>query len=172
MTKRNILKYLSNIDVLIAGLSLIVLIVVTFMGVIMRYFLNDPIVWLQEVQLWCFTWVVFFGCGTAFRTGSHVAIEVLVDKMPPAIQKIIEAFGYIVVITVLTYFLIHGSNLIKQLYDTGRTTNILDIPYPIIYSAFPIGCVLMMINYTIVTIKALFADRDEVKERSVELNGN
>lgn len=151
------LKSLLNLDLLVASISLITLIIITFFGVLMRYIFNNPFVWQQEVQLWCFVWVVFFGSSAAFRSESHVAIEVLVDRMPLAMRKIVNIFIYIVVISVLSYFMIHGTNLIKQLIRTSRTTNILDIPYQVIYSAFPIGCGLMIINYTIIMIMRLFS---------------
>lgn len=156
-------KALLNLDLLIASVSLITLIVITFFGVLMRYIFNNPFVWQEEVQLWCFVWVVFFGSSAAFRSESHVAIEVLVDRMPPTAKKIINVFIYIVVILVLSYFMIHGTTLIKQLIRTSRTTNILDIPYPVIYSAFPIGCGLMIINYTIIMLMPLFSKNTKIQ---------
>ncbi|MFZ5967433.1 MAG: TRAP transporter small permease [Bacillota bacterium] len=149
--EKKTLNYLLNMDMFIAGASLIVLIVVTFFGVLMRYLFNSPFVWQEEVQLWCFVWVVFFGGSAAFRSGSHVAIEVLVERMPPMLKKMVEGLIYIVVMIVLSYFTVHGSRLVEQLSRTGRMTNILDIPYPVIYAAFPIGCILMMINFTMIT---------------------
>ena len=154
--KHSTLKYLLNLDILLAAVSLIVLITITFSGVIMRYFLNNPFVWLEEVQIWCFIWLVFLGAGAAFRSGSHVAIDVVVDLMPPIMKNIIEILGYLVVIYVLYFFIIHGSNLVKQLHNTGRLTNILRVPYPIIYGALPVGCILMMINHTLMTGMKLF----------------
>ncbi|QZY54360.1 TRAP transporter small permease [Crassaminicella profunda] len=154
-TNNKAFKYLMNMDMIIASLALIILVLITFFGVIMRYFLNSPFVWLQEVQLWCFTWVVFFGGGAAFRSGSHVAIDVLVDRMPLTMKKIVEVCGYLVSMIVLAYLLMHGTNLVKQLLQTGRVTNILHVPYPIVYGAFPLGCVLMMINYTMIMLKSL-----------------
>ncbi|MDI3535016.1 MAG: hypothetical protein PWQ82_1381 [Thermosediminibacterales bacterium] len=155
--KNKILKLLINIDLIISGISLILLVIITFLGVIMRYFFNNPFVWQEEIQLWCFVWVVFFGASAAFRSGSHVAIEILVDRLPPFLKKAVEIFGYLAVMFVLFYIMIHGSRLVNQLNYTGRTTNVLDIPYPIIYSALPIGCVLMMINCTIVKFNTLFS---------------
>lgn len=147
--------HFNNLDLWISCISLIVLVSCTFMGVVMRYFFNDPFVWLQEVQLWCFTWVVFFGSGAAFRSGSHVAIEVVVDKMPLKMKKVVEVLVYFIFMAVLLFFFVNGSKLIIQLFKTARTTNILEVPYPVIYSAFPIGCVLMMVNHTVMVIKDL-----------------
>ncbi|ABR46778.1 Tripartite ATP-independent periplasmic transporter, DctQ component [Alkaliphilus metalliredigens QYMF] len=161
--KNKVLKYLLDMDYFIAGISLIMLIGTTFMGVLMRYFFNNPYTWLEEFQLWCFVWLVFFGSGAAFRSGSHVSIDVVVDLMPPIARKIVGVFGYIVVMFILAYIMFHGSNLVKQLLDTGRYTNILKVPYPVIYSALPIGCVLMMINHTIVTALLFFTEKVETE---------
>lgn len=158
-----VLNCILNLDYLITGAALVSLITVTFLGVIMRYFLNNPFIWLEEVQLWCFTWLVFFGAGAAFRTGSHVAIDVIIDLIPPKAKKIVEICVYLVVMVILYYFILHGTTLVKQLGSTGRMTNILKIPYSIIYSALPIGCGLMMINYTIITITSLFTKKTDVE---------
>lgn len=166
--KHSILKYLINLDILLAAISLIVLVSITFSGVIMRYFLNKPFVWLEEVQIWCFIWLVFLGAGAAFRSGSHVAIDVVVDLMPPFMRKTIEILGYLVVMYVLNFFIIHGSNLVKQLHNTGRLTNILRVPYSIIYGALPAGCVLMMINHTLITGMKLFKIEANVEGREEE----
>lgn len=143
------LNKLLNLDYIIAGVALIVLVVVTFIGVIMRYFLGNPLIWGEEIQLLCFVWIVFFGAGAAFRTGSHVAIDVLVDLFPERLRKIIEILGSIVVLVVLIYLLNKSLPLIYQHISTARTTNILKLPYSFVYSALPIGCVLMIINFVL-----------------------
>lgn len=161
--KNKALRYILELDVVISGISLVTLIIATFFGVIMRYFFNNPFTWLEEFQLWSFTWLVFFGAGAAFRTGSHVAIEILVDLMPNAMKRVVEVFGYFVTMGVLAYFIIHGSALVNQLMSTGRVTNILKVPYPVIYSALPIGCGLMMVNYTLITFISLFGDKTQAE---------
>lgn len=151
MVKNKPLNYLLNLDLILTGMTFLVLVTITFAGVIMRYFINRPLVWLEEVQLMCFVWIVFFGAGAAFRTGSHVAIDMLVDRFPQQIRKLVEILIYITVIIVLGYFMIQGWSLVQQMGQTNRLTNIFKIPYTLIYAAFPIGCVLMMINYSITT---------------------
>ena len=50
----------------------------------------------------------------------------------------------------------NGKNLVLQFIKTNRSTNILHIPSQYIYSAIPIGCFLMIINYIIAEIKVIF----------------
>ena len=61
-------KILSNLDLALAGVAFVILIVVTFGGVIMRYILSSPLAWAEEVQLWMFLWITFLGAGAAFRS--------------------------------------------------------------------------------------------------------
>lgn len=161
--KNKTLNCLLNLDMLIAGMSLIILILITFLGVWMRYLVNNPFIWQEEVQLWCFVWVVFFGASAAFRHSSHVAIDIIVDRLPPTLKKFVDIINYFIVMFILFYLMRHGTNLVMQLLRTGRTTNILDVPYPVIYAAFPIGCALMMINYTIMTGISLFGKKVEIE---------
>lgn len=158
--KNKVLRGLLNLDFLLTAIALIVITAVTFLGVIMRYCFNSPITWLQEVQLWCFVWIVFFGAGAAFRTNSHVAIEILVDTFPPFLKKIVEVFIYVVVLGVLGFLTVQGINLVIQMLQTERTTDILNIPFWFIYSAFPIGCVWMIVNHTLVLVYTLFLGKD------------
>ncbi len=53
------LSILANLDILIAAAVLAVLVVLTFLGVIWRYFLAHPFTWLEEVQMACMVWIVF-----------------------------------------------------------------------------------------------------------------
>lgn len=147
--QKKFLTKLLNIDLIIAGTALSVLILYTFFGVIMRYFIKRPILWGEEFQLFCIIIVIFFGAGAGFRFGSHVAIDILVDFFPQKVQKIIGFAVYGIGIGVLIYFCIQSSVFVRQMFATKRRTDILNIPYYITYAAFPIGCVLSILNYTL-----------------------
>lgn len=155
-------RILINLDYFIAGAALIALVLVTAIGVVARYALNAPFVWQEEVQIWCFLWIVFFGTGAAFRTNSHVAIDVLVDRFSPTGKKVVNIFVYIVVMFILMFMAKHGADLVFQMVKNGRHTPVLGIPAQVIYSAFPIGCVLMIINYSAIILSPLFEKRRPV----------
>lgn len=77
--KNNIFK---QIDTMISVVALIVLICITFIGVVFRYVLGTPFSWLEEVQLALIIWIVFCGGRYAFETNSHVAIDMIYDMFP------------------------------------------------------------------------------------------
>ena len=147
------LGILENLDYVIAGIALSVLVLVTFVGVFTPYFLKMPFAWGEEFQLACFVWITFLGVGAAFRSGSHVAIELLVERMPERVARYVELGGYAVSMIIFTFFLYYGTQIVLSMVAMGRTTNILGIPYAAIYIVVPIGCLLMMYNYTRIILK-------------------
>lgn len=153
---KNIIHKILSLDLVISGIALIVLIILTFLGSLMRYIINKPIIWQEEVQIGLAIWAIFFGASAAFRYSNHIAIDMIVDMFPKNIQKIIEVLIAIITISVLLFMLINGKNLVLQFIKTNRSTNILHIPSQYIYSAIPIGCFLMIINYIIAEIKVIF----------------
>ena len=155
------LKRLQNLDLVIAGFVLGALIIYTFVSVIMRYFINRPIYWGEEFQLLCMVFIVFIGAGAGFRTGSHIAIDFLVDLFPWKIQRVVVIFMYCLSVVIMVYFFIQSSMFVRQMFVTGRVTDILRIPFYIVYAVFPFGCVLVIINYTIATFSRYIKPGDE-----------
>lgn len=148
MKKNSTLKTLiGNIDVLVASLALITLIVLTFSGVIMRYVVGKPYTWLEEVQLFCMVWIVFAAGGAAFRTGSHVAIEMVVEMFPEKVQKIIGYVIDIVVFAVIAYLFYNSLGFIQMFVRNGRASSMLKIPMTVQYGIAPVSYILMIVSY-------------------------
>jgi TRAP-type C4-dicarboxylate transport system permease small subunit len=149
--KNKFLTGLLNSDLVIAGIMLVLLIGFTFLAVIMRYVVSRPITWGEEFQLFCIVFIVFFGAGAGFRLHNHVAIAIVVDMFPKKIQKITGAVIYVLTVIILAYFFIHSASYVRQMFRTERVTNLLHIPYALIYGSFPLSCVLMIINHSLDT---------------------
>ena len=154
-------NFIVNIDLLLAAIALTVLVCVTFGGVIMRYFVGKPIIWAEEVQLWCFLWMTFLGAGAAFRHGSHVAVEIVVSLFPQKIQKFIEKMDYVICMVVLGYLGYLGCDIIKLMMKIGKSTSILHVPFYFINGIIPVCCVLMMVSLTYATF---FMKKEDSKD--------
>lgn len=138
---------LVNLDILLAGLVLAVLIVLTFAGVIWRYFLSNPFNWLEEVQTACMVWIVFAAGGAAFRLGNHVAIEMIVDLLPRTVQKVMTVLISVVVVVVLGYLFEKTLGFIDIFLLSGRSTSMLGIPYWLIYGIAIPAYIDMLFSY-------------------------
>ena len=155
------LSILMNLDIVVASVILAILIVLTFFGVIWRYIFNAPFTWLEEVQTSCMVWIVFAAAGAAFRTGNHVAIEMIVDMMPEKLQKIMEWLISVVVVVVIGYLFIQSLGFIQIFLKSGRSTSMLKIPYAWVYGIAIVSYVDMIISYFYSIIKGV---KSEAKE--------
>ena len=161
MKKDNkILGVLSQLDILVACIALVILIVTTFMGVPFRYIFNSPFTWLEEVQSACLIWIVFGAAGAAFRTGNHVAIEMIVDRFPKTVQKVFQILIGVVVTIVIGFLLYNSLGFIQMFIKSGRYTAILHIKYSWIYMICPVSFVLQIISFFTTTIR----DWDKIGE--------
>lgn len=143
------LKIIKNLDTAIAAAALVLLIAVTFCGVIMRYIISKPFAWEEEVQLGLIIWVVFFGGRFAFITGNHPSIDMIVNLLPAKIRKYSNWIIVVISVAVLLYAGFQGLKYVLQMFRNHRVTNMLHIPYALIYISLPIGCLLMSVQMII-----------------------
>ena len=168
MKKSNpVIEVLKNLDLVVASLALVALVALTFVGVFARYVFNAPFAWQEEVQLMLIVWVTFLGGRYAFVTGSHCAIDVVVDLFPKKVQRYFDLVIMAIVVTVLSYTGWQAFKYIMQMYNTNRVTNMLHIPYALIYAPGVIACVTMSIQFILITMKKfLHGDESEKKEEA------
>lgn len=154
------MKILCNLDLFLASIALVILTLVTFTAVIMRYVMKAPLLWQEEAQAFCQVWMIFLGASVAFRQGSIVAIEMFVDSLPEKKKKIMEYVIDIIVIFTLTFLMVKCQQYISQIFGkTHRGTAILGIPYELIYGIAPYGCGLMMLSYLLSKYLPSFVER-------------
>lgn len=147
------LKVLTQLDIIVACIALVILILTTFIGVPMRYAVGKPFTWLEEVQSACLVWIVFGAAGAAFRTGSHVAIEMVVDRFPKNVQKIWQICIAIIVTAVIGFLFVQSIGYIRMFINNGRTTAMLGIPYSKIYLVCPFSFLLQIVSFITTTIR-------------------
>ncbi|SIS69779.1 TRAP transporter small permease [Paracoccus saliphilus] len=141
------LALIRAIDLTVSYISTIALVLITVLGVIMRYSLGAPLTWLEEVQMILIVWLVMFGGSVAFREFAHVAIDAICEMLPPTARRILDNVVALVVLAVLGLVVWTGFAFIQFQFGANRTTDVLHIPYGIAYLAVPIGASLMMLSF-------------------------
>ncbi len=136
-----------ELDLYFAVLCLCTLIVITFAGVAFRYVLSRPITWLEEVQLILLLWIGFVSGGAAFRKGSHVAIEMVVELFPARLQRVVEWIDRVVVMAILCFLTKECWGYFLLFVRNGRKTPVLRIPYSFVYALMPLTCLLMVSGF-------------------------
>ena len=151
---KKIRSLIGNLDAVLSGISLCAIVLMTVAGVIMRKVVGQPFAWLEEMQIFFFVWTVFLGGSVAFRTGGQVSIDLVAARLKPGARRILDVFCYVVAMVVLVYLCKGGVDL--TLSVTRKVTPYLKISYSYIDAAAPIGCGLMMVQYTWLMFQELF----------------
>lgn len=157
---KTINSVIKEIDIIIAILSSVIVIAVTLLGVVMRFVVNQPLAWVEEVQMSFIVWITFLGGSAAFRYKSHIAVEIFVDLFNEKIQKAVYILTSVIVLAILVFLTICGCQIVRQYAEMKRVTDILKIPYAFVYSAVPAGCALMLVNFAVALKPLLLTARE------------
>lgn len=135
-----LVRWVENI---IAGSALLIIAGSTFIGVIFRYVINQPLIWTQELSLICFIWMIFVGSSIVLREKNHIQLD-LVSLIPNArVKKVIEIIGFLAVFFILFIFIVYG---FKQVAFATDKTTALQLPWKYVFLAIPVGSILMTIR--------------------------
>lgn len=137
-------KWLEELDLTISSLTLTVLFILTIIGVIFRYLLNNPLVWLEEIQIILVVWTVFLGASAAFRLQAHMSMEFVHEKLSEKGQRILNIVITAITVVVLAYFGFNAIRLIILYAGSNRMSAILRIHPALMYGIVPVGCALMI----------------------------
>lgn len=153
--KSPFLLFLSELDANIACLACMILVALTLVGILFRYVLGSPFAWMEEITGWCFLWLNLFGACVAFRTKSHVAVEIVVELFPKSIQRVIEILIALITGALLIYMTCQSVIYLNTVAGAHRMTGLLRLPYAMIYGLLPIATILMLFNMAYAFIKDL-----------------
>jgi C4-dicarboxylate transporter DctQ subunit len=173
------IKFLNHLEewfitFLMAGATLII-----FVAVVHRYAAGWPIPvvqdwllglnfgWAQELCIIMFVWMAKFGAAYGVRTGIHVGVDVLINKMKKPLRGKFIIFGLLAGATFTSIVAYFGFNFIWEngmhyaVYSklgiaspdmfAGPTTPDLEWPTWAVYSAVPFGSSLMCFRFLQVT---------------------
>ena len=146
-------------------LMFILMIIIVFAQVILRYFLNAPLAWSDELSRLLLVWVSFLGVTLVhFSPHGHPAVTALVDKFPS------KAHAYVTLtlnlIMTISLLALCNASLEYTLSNTTRVSAVLHYPNALKYAVVPISTALMAIKSAIdvfSNIKLLKAQESEEK---------
>ena len=141
---RRTFSVLNKIIEVTSVVILVLVSLVVFYSVLLRYVFKSPLAWSEEVARYMFIWMVFLGFSVAEKSGDHFRIEVFIEMVPAKIRLVIEIFLNLLIFYALFVLFQEG---IKY-YDQGKSglSTILEMPLNYIYIALPVSMVLTFLN--------------------------
>lgn len=120
MVDKFISGYCRLIGYLIA-IALLVMVVLVFGNVVMRYAFNSGFTVSEELSRWLFVWLTFLGAVIALRDNAHLGTDMLVSKFGPLGKRICMGASLLLMLYVMWL-------LFKGTYDQYKVNVDSDSP--------------------------------------------
>ena len=136
----------SVLDRIVGGVLALILGAMTalvFASVVLRYVLNSPVTWSEELASLLFAWITFVGAFVGFRSRSHIAIDTLVVFLPVRVRRAIGRMVDVTVLCVLGLFVWQGTRLCLTTW--GLEFPAMEISRGYLYLSLPLGAALMIV---------------------------
>lgn len=108
--------------------------------------------WAQELCIFMFIWMAKFGAAYGVRTGIHVGVDVIVNRMPPAWRARLVVFGLLAGALFTGVVGTLGAYLIWHL-SPDQVSEVLEIQMRYVYMCLPIGSWLMSFRFLQVLVQ-------------------
>jgi len=103
--------------------------------------------WAQELCIYMFIWMAKFGAAYGVRTGIHVGVDLLVNRVPLGQRKKVILFALLCGAFFTGMIASFGGSFVFEMFKTGQQSNDLEAPMWIIYLAIPVGSGLMCFRF-------------------------
>src|SRR5438128_11453784 len=130
-------------EVLIATLMAAATFII-FLAVMHRYLIGVPFLypllfpinlsWAQELCIYMFVWVAKFGAAYGVRTGIHVGVDVLVNRVSPFARRRVILFSLLCGALFTGTVAAFGAIFVVQMFQTGQVSNALEAPMWVVFA--------------------------------------
>jgi TRAP-type C4-dicarboxylate transport system permease small subunit len=140
-------------------------VLLNFSNVVGRKFLSHPIIGAEEVMNFLMVTVVFLGAGVVAYDGTHINMEILIDRFPPRLRDAFRALAQIAAIAIAAILVTLGIPIIKHLAQFDERSQAANVPLFIPQAIVPIGLTLLALGaFARLAMLALPGDAKEIPE--------
>jgi TRAP-type C4-dicarboxylate transport system permease small subunit len=111
------------------------------------WLLSVRLTWAQELCIFLFVWMAKFGAAYGVRTGIHVGVDILVNRLSPEWRRRMVLFGLICGAGFTAFVGWLGARLVAHLFHSGQVSAVLEAPMWLVYLCLPLGSFLMCFRF-------------------------
>lgn len=108
--------YCKTLDGLLA-IILSTMVILVFTNVVLRYAFNSSIIMSEELSRWGLVWLTFIGAIVALKEGSHISVDLVINKLPLWLKKVCLLIANLLMIYA-TWILLNGSLIQAEINAT------------------------------------------------------
>lgn len=134
-----------------AMICMVVLTVIVFVDVILRYIFKQGFAWTQEVATLMLVWFSLIGMAIGVLEKIHISIEMFTSKLPAKAISILESVDHILMAAfggLMVYYGVVIMNMTKL-----STMPATKLPSSVLYVILPLSGILVFLNAILVAAK-------------------
>lgn len=143
---------LKNIDEILCGTALVVMISLVSINVFLRYVFNFSISWAEEVATICFVWSVFMGASATYKNNLDMGVDFFTSKVPEAYHLVVAVATRCVLLVITGYIFVMAIIFTKIAWV--KPTAVLGVSSSVFNSALVVGFGMI----TFYTIRFIYRD--------------
>lgn len=147
-----------------AGVAILVITVLISVDVLMRYFLDKPQLFVDELASFLQVFVIFGGLAYTFLVGGHVRVDLFTSNMKPVRRARLRAATLVIgilLVAVVTWVTMQSA-ISAYSYDRASTVMVYPLWLPMI--CIPLGLLLMLAAMGATLLRQIRALRGPVSE--------
>ena len=125
---------------------------------------RHPINWAMDLSLLLFAWLVFFSADVALRKADFISVDVLADRLPPKVRKILYYLLNTVILLLLGLLIAYSIPLCTD--NAKRLFQTLGISYSWATASVGVGSLLLSITTVLKMIG--HAKEDFIKQKEAK----
>lgn len=145
MTKLD--KGLAKVEKVLCCLTLITMVVITFVNVVSRFFFHLSLSFSEEITTGLFVLLSLLGSAIGVRKKSHLGLNVVTDHFPQAVQHGLHFFACLLGTAFCGLMTYTGIQMAVAEYKAGQVTASLQWPEWIFGSLLPLGFAFVTIRF-------------------------
>ena len=153
---RAVYSMLIRLEAILAGTFLLLMVVLIFTGGIARL-MHYPQNWTIDLATCFFAWSAFLCADIAWRRNALMSIDLLVTRLPHALQRALLYANYLIICAFLVYVIYAGLEL--AYVSRGRSfQGIPGVSYSWVTMSLPVGGALLLLTTLLKVRDALRVD--------------
>jgi C4-dicarboxylate transporter, DctQ subunit len=127
----------------LAGLAVLVIVVLITYDVAMRFFFEQPQLFVDEVASFLELFVIFGGLAYTFRTGGHVRVDLVTGHLPGRARAWLRMAGLLLGLVFLAIVIWTTAQSALTAYRYGRVSAVMLYPLWAPMALIPLGLALL-----------------------------
>jgi C4-dicarboxylate transporter, DctQ subunit len=139
-------RFLARVGIALSAASLLVSLALISYSVVMRYFLNRPQSWIDEIAGYLLVASVMLAAADALFHGEHIAVDIVTERLPAGAKHIIHKVGLVAVAVMGALLAVSGWDMVEFSWVSGMvSTGYMSVPMWLPQLLVPIGGALLVI---------------------------